>query len=81
MLKIKLSRLGKRKQPFYRIIVAEAKSKRDGAYIDVLGTYNPMVSPKEIKIDVAKYDDWVKKGAQPTETIAGIYKLNLKKTK
>lgn len=74
MLKIKLSRLGKKKQPNYRIIVAEAKSKRDGKYVDLLGTYNPMVEPKEIKINIAKYDEWTKKGAQPTQTVTSLYK-------
>jgi small subunit ribosomal protein S16 len=78
MLKIKLSRLGKRKQPFYRIIVTEAKSKRDGSYTDLLGTYNPMVTPKEIKLKIKEYENWVAKGAQPTLTVAGIYKQALK---
>lgn len=74
MLKIKLSRLGKRGQPFYRIIVNEAKSKRDGKFIDLLGTYNPMSDPKEIKIDKVKYQDWLKNGAQPTNTVKGLFK-------
>jgi small subunit ribosomal protein S16 len=74
MLKIKLSRIGKRGQPSYRIIIAEAKSKRDGRYIDLLGTYNPMVDPKEIKINTKKYNDWIKKGAQPTETVKSLYR-------
>ena len=74
MLKIKLSRIGKRGQPFYRIIIAEAKSKRDGKYTDLIGTYNPMINPKEIKIDTKKYNDWIKKGAQPTDTVASLYK-------
>ncbi len=74
MLKIKLSRLGKRGQPYYRIIVAEAKSKRDGKYVDLIGSYNPMVTPKEIKIDAVKYQDWMKKGAQPTETVKSLFR-------
>ena len=74
MIKIKLSRLGKRGQPFYRIIVAEAKSKRDGKNIDQIGTYNPMVNPKEINIDTAKYDSWIKKGAQPTLTVKSLFR-------
>jgi small subunit ribosomal protein S16 len=73
MLKIKLSRLGKRGQPFYRIIIAEARSKRDGKYIDLLGTYNPMVSPKIIELDTEKYQAWVAKGAQPTTTVKSLY--------
>lgn len=74
MLKIKLTRLGKKGQPFYRIIIAEAKSKRDGKYIDLLGTYNPMINPKQIILDQVKYNDWLKKGAQPTLTVANLYK-------
>ncbi len=74
MLKIKLTRLGKKKQPYYRIIIAEARSKRDGKYIDLIGSYNPMSNPKEIKIDIAKYDEWINKGAKPTETVADLYK-------
>lgn len=74
MLKIKLSRYGKRGQPFYRIIVAEAKSKRDGKYIDLIGTYNPLSQPAEIKLDQQKYQDWLKKGAQPTDTVRGLFK-------
>lgn len=74
MLKVKLSRFGKRGQPFYRIIVAEAKSKRYGKYIDLLGTYNPMINPKQIILDKDKYNDWLVKGAQPTETVKGLYK-------
>ena len=74
MLKIKLTRLGKKKQPQYRIIVTEARSKRDGKYVDLLGTYNPMVQPKEIKLNTKAYEEWVKKGAQPTETVASLYK-------
>ncbi|MGI5827457.1 MAG: 30S ribosomal protein S16 [Patescibacteria group bacterium] len=80
MLKIKLTRLGKRGQPFYRIIVAEARSKRDGKYIDLLGTYNPMVEPKKIEIDTEKYDAWVKKGAQPTLTVKSLYRKISQKT-
>jgi small subunit ribosomal protein S16 len=80
MLKIKLSRIGKRGQPFYRIIIAEAKSKVNGKYVDLLGTYNPMVNPKQIKIDTKKYQEWIDKGAQPTETVASLYKKITKKT-
>lgn len=80
MLKIKLSRIGKKNQPFYRIIIDEAKSTRNGEYFDLIGTYNPMTDPKEIKIDVKKYNEWLAKGAKPTQTVASIYKkLTLKK--
>lgn len=69
MLKIKLSRLGKKNQPSYRIIVAEARSKRDGRYLDLIGFYNPLSRPKTIKINKKKLDSWIAKGAQPTETV------------
>lgn len=69
MLKIKLQRVGKRNQAQYRIIVAEAKSKVTGKYIDLLGTYNPRLNPSEFKLDINKYKEWLKKGAQPTDTI------------
>ena len=59
--------------PYYRIIVAEARSKRDGKYIDLLGTYNPMVEPKKIELDTKKYQDWVTKGAIPTQTVKSLY--------
>lgn len=73
MLKIKLSRYGKRGQAFYRIVVAEAKSKRDGKYTDLLGTYNPMIPENQIALDKDKYQDWVKKGAQPTLTVKNLF--------
>jgi len=73
MLKIKLTRRGKRGQAYYRIVVAEAKSKRDGKYTDLLGTYNPMISDKQITLDTAKYQDWLKKGAQPTLTVKSLF--------
>ena len=73
MLKIKLFRTGKKKQPRYRIVVVEARSKRDGKYIELLGTYNPLTQPSEIKLDLEKYQSWVKKGAQPTNTVRSLY--------
>lgn len=69
MLKIKLTRVGKKGQPQYRIIVAEAKSKRDTKYTDLLGYYNPLANPAEFRLDMPKYGSWLKKGAQPTPTI------------
>ena len=72
MLKIKLARFGKKKQPHYRLVVNEAKSKRDGAYVAVVGHYAPTQEPKLLSIDVAAFDSWVKKGAQPTETVASL---------
>lgn len=69
MLKIKLFRTGKKNQPQYRVVVVEAKSKRDGKYTELLGTYNPLQNPPAFDIDVEKYNNWVKKGAQPTDTV------------
>ena len=69
MLKIKLSRTGKRHQPHYRIIVAEARSKRDGKYLANLGHYIPTPKPATLKLDTKAYDSWISKGAQPTDTV------------
>lgn len=73
MLKIKLARFGKRGQPHYRIVVNEARSKRDGKYVAALGHYAPTQTPKLLEIDVAAFKDWVAKGAQPTETVANLF--------
>lgn len=74
MLKIKLSRVGKKKQPHYRFVVNEARDKRDGAVSDIIGHYAPTQTPKVLTIDVEKYEAWLKKGAQPTDTVAGLFK-------
>lgn len=74
MLKIKLARFGKRNQPEYRIVVNEAKDKRDGAYTALLGHYAPTQTPKLLTVNVAEYKAWLVKGAQPTETVAALYK-------
>ena len=74
MLKIKLQRIGKRNQPYYRIIVAEAKSKISGKYLDLLGTYNPLTNPHTVKLDLSKYQYWKQKGAQPTDTVRKLAK-------
>lgn len=73
MLKIKLARFGKRNQPHYRVVVTEGKSKRDGQYKVQLGRYAPTASPKILEIDTAEFEAWVKKGAQPTETVQGLF--------
>ena len=74
MLKIKLSRTGKKNQPHYRIVVAEAKSKRDGKVVDRLGSYNPLANPSIIKLNKEKYSYWIKVGAQPTQTVRNLAK-------
>ena len=74
MLKIKLARFGKRNQPHYRIVVTEARSKRDGKYTALVGHYAPTQTPKTLEIDVDAYNEWLAKGAQPTQTVAGLFK-------
>ncbi|MFH2019719.1 MAG: 30S ribosomal protein S16 [bacterium] len=69
MLKIKLTRIGKKNQPQYRIVVAEARSKRDSKFIATIGYYNPLTTPSSFKLDRPQYDSWLEKGAQPTSTI------------
>ncbi|MBE5755608.1 MAG: 30S ribosomal protein S16 [Clostridia bacterium] len=71
-VKMRLTRLGDKKSPFYRIVVADSRVARDAKYIDLVGTYNPIANPEEIKIDNAKAQDWIKKGAQPTETVRAL---------
>ena len=73
MLKIKLTRLGKKNQPHYRIVINEARDKRDGSYVEMIGYYAPMQTPKVLELDIKKYDAWIAKGAQPTETVAYLY--------
>lgn len=74
MVKIRLRRMGAKKAPFYRIVVADSRYPRDGRFIEELGTYNPMTNPTEIKIDADKVKEWVKNGAQPTETVKTLLK-------
>ena len=69
MVKIRLTRLGAHKRPFYRIIVADAKARRDGPFIEILGTYNPLVEPSKIEVDVERAKHWIGKGAQPSDTV------------
>lgn len=71
MVKIRLTRLGDHKSPFYRIIVADSRSPRDGRFIEVLGTYDPHLEDG-LKLDVEKADKWIKNGAQPTDTVRAL---------
>lgn len=73
-VRIRLTRLGRKKQPFYRIIVADSESKRDGKFLDVVGTYDPLQDPAVIKIDNSKLEDWMSKGALPTTTVKSLIK-------
>ena len=74
MLKIRLRRIGAKKAPFYRVVVAESHYARDGRFIEEIGTYNPLVEPAEVKIDLEKANEWIKKGAQPTDTVKVLLK-------
>ncbi len=67
-VKIRLTRLGDKKTPFYRVVVADSRNARDGKYIEQIGTYNPLKNPAEIKIDADLAKKWISNGAQPTET-------------
>ncbi len=72
MVKIRLQREGKKKSPFYHIVVADSKSPRDGRIIEQIGTYDPMTNPVTVVLDKAKVEDWMKKGAQPTDTVKAL---------
>lgn len=67
--------MGKKKKPFYRVVVADARSPRDGKYLDIVGTYNPLVDPAEVRIDKEKLDKWVSKGAKPTKRVEGLLRM------
>ena len=71
-VKIRLKRMGAKKAPFYRIIVADSRSPRDGRFIENLGTYNPLTNPAEVNIKEEETLDWLSKGAQPTDTVRNI---------
>ena len=75
-VKIRLARHGAKKAPFYRIVVADARSPRDGAFIDRVGTYNPRTQPSEIKVDTEKAQEWLAKGAQPTNQVRKLLKIS-----
>ena len=74
MVKIRLRRMGAKKAPFYRIVVADSRSPRDGRFIEEIGTYNPMLEPSEFKVDADKVREWMKNGAQPIETVKTLLK-------
>ncbi|MCI8913345.1 MAG: 30S ribosomal protein S16 [Lawsonibacter sp.] len=74
MVKIRLRRMGAKKAPFYRIVVADSRYPRDGRFIEEIGIYNPVTSPAELKVDVDRAQAWIKTGAQPTETVRDLLK-------
>jgi len=71
-VKLRLKRMGAKKKPFYRIVVMDVRTKRDGIAIDEVGTYNPLLDPVEIKVDEAKVLEWLNKGAKPTDTVRNL---------
>lgn len=75
-VKIRLTRMGAKKKPFYRIVVADSRSPRDGKIIEEIGYYNPVSEPKEVKVDHEKALNWLNKGAKPTETVNDLFKKN-----
>jgi small subunit ribosomal protein S16 len=72
MVRIRLKRVGGKKHPFYRVVVADQRAARDGAFIEQIGTYDPFPNPPEIKIDEEKVAGWIKKGAQPSESVVSL---------
>ena len=74
MVKIRLIRMGAKKAPYYRIVVADSRSPRDGRCIEEIGTYNPLTEPATITVDAEKAQQWIKNGAQPTDTVKALLK-------
>ncbi|MBR5490176.1 MAG: 30S ribosomal protein S16 [Oscillospiraceae bacterium] len=74
MVKIRLRRMGAKKSPFYRVVVADSHFPRDGRFIEEIGTYNPLATPSEISIDMERAKYWIANGAQPTDTVKALLK-------
>ena len=74
MVKIRLRRVGAKKAPFYRVVVADSRYPRDGRFIEEIGTYNPLTEPATITVDAQKAQQWIKNGAQPTDTVKALLK-------
>ena len=75
-VKIRIKRMGSKKKPFYRIVVADSRAPRDGKFIEEIGYYNPLTESKEIKVDAEKVNTWIKNGAKPTDTVNRLFKNN-----
>ncbi len=73
-VKLRLKKMGSKKRPFYRIVAADARSPRDGKFIEIVGTYDPIKQPAEVKIDKEKAIKWLNHGAQPTDTVKSLFK-------
>ena len=76
MVKIRLTRKGKKKQPFYRVIVIDSRKRRDGPFVEILGTYDPLKNPSEVKIDTERAKYWLGNGAQPTSVVKKLLKIS-----
>ena len=74
MVKIRLRRMGAKKTPFYRIVVADSRYPRDGRFIEEISTYNPLAEPAVVNVNADRAQEWIKNGAQPTDTVRGILK-------
>lgn len=74
MVVIRLTRFGGKKKPYYRIVAVDREKPRESRYIELLGQYNPLTDPAQIKIDMGKYNQWIQKGAQPSETVKSLVK-------
>jgi small subunit ribosomal protein S16 len=75
MLKIRLTRIGSKKNPIYRVVVADARAPRDGRSLETIGRYNPQMNPSLVEIDAEKAREWIAKGAQPTEPVKKLLKI------
>ncbi len=73
-IKIRLTRHGRKKKPFYRVVAANSEAKRDGKFLEILGTYDPLKDPAEFKVDSSKVDKWLSLGAKPTDTVRSLLK-------
>jgi len=73
-VRIRLMRMGRKKRPFFRVVAADARSPRDGKFLDLLGYYDPLKQPYEFKVDAEKVKSWLQKGAEPTETVRALLK-------
>ena len=75
-VKLRLTRIGSKKNPIYRVVVADSRSPRDGRFIEIVGRYNPQTDPSTIELDEAKVKDWLSKGAQPSDPVAKLIKAS-----
>jgi len=76
VVKIRLTRMGAKKRPFYRVVVADSRKRRDGPFIEIIGTYDPLKNPSEIKINTERAKYWLQCGAQPTEAVKKLLKIS-----